>query len=414
MNPETAAVAERLLEEGILSTLDVRFGRLILRLAGSGGLPLFLAAALTRRAVGRGHVCLDLAEIGEQRLMEGEGGFLERVCPDADSLRKTLMQNPMVGDGSGIAPLVLDSAGRLYLHRLWECETFLARALLHRSGRFVPPADLLVIKAAVDLLFPRPHGGLPDPQAAAAYLAATGRFCIISGGPGTGKTTTAGKLLALLVSLQMQPIRIALAAPTGKAAARLKESIRWVKGSLSVGEAVKSVIPEEAATLHRLLGSTPGKAGFRYTPENPLPVDWVLVDEASMVDLTLMAGLFRAVPSHAGIVLLGDRDQLASVETGTVFGDICSRERSPGIAPEVARGLEATFGLEKGSVLTRAAGKKGLSDCIVTLDTPHRFSAASGIARLSQAVRDGDADGTLRTAAIRRLWGRAMDLRNRI
>ena len=150
------------------------------------------------------------------------------------------------------------------------------------------------------------------------------KFCVISGGPGTGKTHTLVLILALLLELERnRKLRIAVAAPTGKAAARIQDSIRTVKATLACDEAIRAQLPERATTIHRLLGYLPDSARFRHDADNPLPFDVVAVDEASMVDLALMAKLFQAIPASARVILLGDKDQLASVEAGAVLGDIC-------------------------------------------------------------------------------------------
>jgi exodeoxyribonuclease V alpha subunit len=157
-------------------------------------------------------------------------------------------------------------------------------------------------------------------------------FSVITGGPGTGKTSTVVKILALLLQ-QVRGTRldIALAAPTGKAAARLKQSVKSAKERLNCTDEIRDAIPEETSTLHRLLQTIPGAARFRFDQKNRLACDVVVVDEASMVDLPLMAKLTQALPDHARLILLGDRDQLASVEPGAIFGDICeARTDQPG------------------------------------------------------------------------------------
>ena len=186
---------------------------------------------------------------------------------------------------------------------------------------------------------------------------------MISGGPGTGKTSTVVRILALLLERHGEKTRIALAAPTGKAAARLKASISMIKSTLDCSEEVRSAIPEDVVTIQRLLGTLSGSAGFRHSANNPLPFDTVIVDEASMVALPLMTALVTALRPEARLVLLGDRDQLASVEAGAVLGDICSAAEESPASP--------------------------LGGSLVILEKNYRFDAASGIIALSRAVNAG-------------------------
>jgi len=391
-----ASVSPRLIEKGILSALDVRFGLLILRLSGSDDFDIFIAAALTSRAVAMGHVCMDLKEIGSQCLLEAENGMPELVCPAAEPWLKGLKQNRMVGKGDTFTPLVLDTEARLYLYRFWQDETSLAKKILSRIQMPFPEVSRNRLKAALARLFPRDASASDYLQGAAAYITATRRLCVISGGPGTGKTFTAAKILAMVSELEEpRNLRIHLAAPTGKAAARLKESIRLAKGFLPVSDTVKAMIPEEAATLHRLLGSIPGRTDFRFCEKNPLPADLVIIDEASMIDLPLMARLFRALPESSRIVLMGDSDQLASVEAGYVLKDICGDALPSGYVKETVEELEAALGLPEGTIGLRKGQERGLSDCIVSLQKNYRFSETSGIGRLSRSVIQGDADGVM-------------------
>ncbi|HPQ97740.1 MAG TPA: exodeoxyribonuclease V subunit alpha, partial [Thiolinea sp.] len=201
-------------------------------------------------------------------------------------------------------------------------------------------------------------------QRQAVALAARRHFSIISGGPGTGKTTSVVCLLALLLEvLQLAPERILLAAPTGKAAMRLQESIRRARTGLALPGAILQRLPDRAGTLHRLLGYRPGSNRFRHGPQHPLAAQVVIVDEASMVDIALMTHLFEAVPAGARLILLGDRDQLASVETGSVFRDLCR------YSDQTAHALHAH---------------------VTLLQKSWRFHTDSGIGQLAQAVRAGD------------------------
>ncbi|MGY3886457.1 exodeoxyribonuclease V subunit alpha [Aeromonas aquatica] len=233
-------------------------------------------------------------------------------------------------------------------------------------------------------------------QKLAAATAAARPFAVISGGPGTGKTTTVAKLLAILVETGLQQGKataIRLVAPTGKAAARLTESIGSALQGLDLAPEVVAAIPTEAGTLHRLLGVIPGRSQFRHHAGNPLHLDLLVVDEASMVDLPMMARLLDALPRHARLILLGDKDQLASVEAGAVLGDICSFT-AQGMSPEQADWLSRQTGYR---LQGRPAGAP-VRDSLCLLTKSWRFDQHSGIGQLARACNGGDA------AALEAVW----------
>lgn len=269
-----------------------------------------------------------------------------------------------VGHPGDFTPLILDDAGRLYLRRYHEYETRLAAAIRQRVAKSVP-CDAALLERGLRRFF---VAELDGDQARAARTAVERAFTVITGGPGTGKTHTIAVVLALLrEQAGARPPRVALAAPTGKAAARMTESIRRVVGRDAAFEPLAATLPSEASTIHRLLGAIPGSPYFRHHADHPLPVDVVIIDEASMVDLALMAKLVAALPDDARLILLGDKDQLAAVEAGNVLGELCSlAECSP------------------------------LAHHIAALRKNYRFAAESGIHRLSQQINAGDADASLR------------------
>ena len=231
-----------------------------------------------------------------------------------------LKQSAVVGEPGDFRPLVLDQANRLYLCRYWKYEQQVAKLLKQLAASDLQDFDATALREGLSRLFPPQEPDELDWQRLAAVTAVLRRFSLITGGPGTGKTSTVLRILALLLS---QPgherLRIALAAPTGKAAARLKEAVKQSKETLAIAPEVLARIPEEAFTLHRLLGFIPASGAFRHNRANPLPFEMIVVDEASMVDLPLMAKLLDAVSPEARLLLLGDRDQLASVEPGSGF-----------------------------------------------------------------------------------------------
>ena len=386
--------------------------------AGDGRTALALAAALVSRTTGEGHVCLDLcAAAGRAPFGDSVPGL---QAPELEQWREALRASGVVGAPGESAPLVLDSRDRLYLARYWHFEHDLAAALRERASGWAAGVDRVRLAADLRRLFPARDGVLGradeiDWQAVAAALAVLRRLTVISGGPGTGKTRTVAAVLALLASQAMggasagaragaeagagavgrQP-RVALAAPTGKAAARLAESVRRAREDLPLSQTERSALPEEATTLHRLLGARPGRPGFRHDAGSPLHLDLLVVDEASMVDLPLLARTVAALPARARLVLLGDRDQLASVEAGAVLGDVCGRGVHPGYSPELAQTLGEVLGVGAGQLPSSAdPGRPAVADALVFLRRSYRFGRDSGIGALAARVNAGDTAGVL-------------------
>jgi exodeoxyribonuclease V alpha subunit len=401
-----AATIETLRAAGILSPLDEHFARAVGRIGADERPDVLLAAAMISRQVSNGHVCLDLGRLTQMSTVYDDAGqpVAEHAWPSLQPWLQALRSSPLVGDRNAVTPLVLDGAGRLYLRRYWEHEARLAEALRERATQVDTSLDGRWLKATLDRLFPQGASSVagsvePDWQRMAALLAMQRRFCVISGGPGTGKTFTVVKILALLIEHAVHARtgvpRVTLAAPTGKAAARLSESIRMSKGALPCTEEIRDAIPEQAATIHRCLGSIQGSStNFRHHARNPLVTDVVLVDEASMVDLALMSRLVAAVPQHARLILIGDQDQLASVEAGAVLGDICNtgapRSHSRALAEQVAALTGDRLPINGGAPL-----ETGIGDCIVQLTRSYRYAPESGIASLARAINAGQAESAL-------------------
>ena len=366
-----------------------------------------LAAALVSYCRGQGHICLDLEAFDG----DDKGYFVPDELrgfsfPKASDWVKCLGASPVVGKPGTFAPLILDDQARLYLHRYWSYETKLASAIKRLAKEHTLQVDWKILGEGLSRLFSAETAAEVDWQMVAAYAAIRKRLCIISGGPGTGKTRTVVLLLALLLEqADNANLRIALAAPTGKAAARLQEAVKNAKAALPCSQEIKDRLPDEASTIHRLLRSVPDSPYFRHNADNPLPIDVVIVDEASMVDLALMAKLVAAIPPSARLILLGDKDQLASVEAGAVLADICNA----GARRAFSKEFSGQFGEITGKKLLPGAASTGpsdLGDCIVELRKNYRFGENSGIYSLSQAVNDGDAE---RAIEVLRTAGRSPD-----
>ncbi|RZI67947.1 MAG: exodeoxyribonuclease V subunit alpha, partial [Pseudomonas sp.] len=413
---------QRWVERGWLRALDKAFVAFLADLDPAADSLVLLAATLTSHQLGHGHVCLDLYETLKEPdfalSLPPEGDVLSTPMLLPSSLLKSLdgatwckalEASALVahaGDVSEAAaqrPLVL-SDRRLYLRRYWTYERRIDAALRRRLAQV--ETGFSDLPQRLDALFgpanPAPDA-LIDWQKLACALATRGAFSIITGGPGTGKTTTVVRLLALLQSPAVErgkPLRIRLAAPTGKAAARLTESISHQVQSLQVPEDVRQKIPSEVTTVHRLLGSRPGTRHFRHHAGNPLPLDVLVVDEASMIDLEMMANLLDALPPHARMVLLGDKDQLASVEAGAVLGDLCRDAEAGMYSPLTQAWLESVSGedLSKSGLQQGDDQHHALAQQVVMLRHSRRFVAGSGIGQLAKLVnqqQDQDARALL-------------------
>lgn len=350
---------ETLLRHGHIGEIDRHLAALIADLTGGEDEDAPLAAALASRYSRDGHICIDLKEIAGRHWPETSASDSENLLlPDLEAWLARLAASPAVARPESPAgrPLVLDAAGRLYLYRMWRRERSVAARLRELAGHESPePAGL---RSVLDELFgDDPRNALPR---MAAHAAVTRRLCCISGGPGTGKTTAVARILLALTRMgQASAGDIAFAAPTGKAAARLQEAIRESLREMHGGDSLPDQFAAEVGTLHRWLTKSEAETGTARV---------LIIDEASMVDIELMSRVMRALSDRARLILLGDASQLASVEPGSVFADICAAaasERSP------------------------------LSQSVVNLDYNWRFDSSSGIGRLAAAIRRGDSGAAL-------------------
>jgi len=343
---------------------------------------VLLAAALCCEALASGDVCLPLQRFAGKR----PWAEVELSLPPLAQWHAQLKASSLIGGPGDYAPLIL-LGNRLYLARYQAYELQLAEQLLARAVD-APAVDEKQLSDSLARLFAFNQQS-PDWQRLAAAQAVRRRLAVISGGPGTGKTTTVVRLLAALLE---QPggerLAIGLAAPTGKAAARMAEAIRNAKADLPVSDAVKDALPDEARTLHRLLGSRGDSPKVRHDAANPLALDVLVVDEASMVDLALMAKLVAALPPKARLILLGDKDQLAAVEAGAVFAELCEGR---GFDSQAAADLQRITGQHVPIETPRSR----LGDAVVLLTHSHRFAGDSGIGELARRINGGDAKGTV-------------------
>ncbi|MEQ9942047.1 exodeoxyribonuclease V subunit alpha [Pectobacterium aroidearum] len=381
------ALLETALARRLLRPLDIQFARM---LADETQPDLLLAAACLSAHSGAGHVCLPLENLQAQTLFDGRDPELaQQLLTEAglntvSAWQQRLLASDAVSDGTTSTPLVLQGE-KLYLQRSWQSEGRVARFIA--SERDTMSIDEPAIRSVLERLFPD-TGEAIDWQKVAAAVALTRRIAIISGGPGTGKTTTVARLLAALIELNTgEALRIQLAAPTGKAAARLTESLGQALHRLSVEPQQREAFPQEATTLHRLLGAVTDSQRLRHHQDNPLHLDVLIVDEASMVDLPMMANVIAALPPHARIIFLGDRDQLASVEAGAVLGDIC-RFAEAGYSRARAQQLQRLTGCKLDE--SGPEGQATVSDSICLLRRSYRFDPHSGIGQLALAVNGGD------------------------
>ena len=399
----------------VLSGADIHVARCLAALSGELDESVVLATALAARGPRLGHVCTDLASARETTTSDADSpsDVLALPWPDPAGWLLRVAASPLVADGDEASspdrPLRLVGT-RLYLDRYWRQECQVAAELRHRSEHGVDGVDVELLAAGLDRLFgpvtgrsgrvtgpessSEPDEG-PDLQRLASAAAVLRRVAVIAGGPGTGKTTTVARVLALIdeqaTARGRAAPRIALTAPTGKAAGRLEEAVHAEASTLAVDPEVRDrLLALSASTLHRLLGWRPGShSRFRHDQANRLPHDVVIVDETSMVSLSLMAKLVDAVRPDARIVLVGDPEQLASVEAGAVLGDIVGLA-THGLRMRAEARRELSHATGQAVPATEPPAGITIGDGIVVLRRVHRYGG--GIAALATAIQAGDQD----------------------
>ncbi|MDX2471234.1 MAG: exodeoxyribonuclease V subunit alpha [SAR324 cluster bacterium] len=403
--------AKRLYELGYLDSMDYCFGSYLTQISGKADEFVELAVALTHRATMKGHVCLSLNNLTTIEIEEGSQS-LQIEFPKLEQLLDHLIKSSLIGKGLSLAsngldqnlasptkpstPLVLDEKNRLYLARYYDYQQRLVAEIKKRENFEV--IDPAWVKVQVGLYFDKKGDvkGIKveevDEQRLAAINGLFHRVSLIAGGPGTGKTTTVAKVLTLAYSWYLScgniTPRFLLLAPTGKAASRLMDALQEKLEELHLPPQLKGLLELETSTIHRALKFNPKEpTEFHHSKFNPLSTDLVLVDEASMIDLPLLTKLFEAVPESAKILLLGDPNQLASVEAGAVFGDLVNQDHRPSMSNKqremYQNFMEPIANLPSSSSSTQT----GFNDQITTLSKSYRFAQGQDIALLAKAIK---------------------------
>ena len=420
--------------------IDIHLGKLIAKLSRSATDELRLAAEIASFSTREGNTCFALKDFAGKVIVD-EKRQRQIILPALEKWDAELKQSSCVGKPHEFKPLILDDKQRLYLHRYWSYENELADFIKARlaGGSSLPlmgnrhhslsPCPLpegestiyymKKIRKALAKIFPSNASGVitkkVDWQKVAAVLVIFKNFVVISGSPGTGKTTTVARIIAVLAELSPDtPLRIALAAPTGKAAFRLETAIKDATEAINCDETIKKHIPSRAVTIHRLLGIGDDISAPKYNQKNHLPYDVIFIDEASMIDLPLMVKLTRAVAPKTKLILLGDKHQLASVEPGSVFGDITTSERENVFSPSLTTLISSCTGGNYGEAENTTVGavslppsgfseehavpvddgetKSPIAENIIELKDNYRFGANHPVGTLGLLVNAGKAN----------------------
>jgi len=386
---------------GCFSDIDIHLADFLTSAGGEESPAFYFAVLMLSSRLKNGDICLSLKDIAGKPLSyffgdDESGKYQKIIVPGKEEMVAALYKSKAVGDGDSYLPLVLDAGDRLYFQKYLSFENSLAESVKKLAGNKKLPADISSVRNTFSRLFAS-KAGETDWQGIAAYSALSGGITVISGGPGTGKTSTVVKILALIAEHGInsgREVLISLAAPTGKAAARLREAVNTALENLPVSDDVKKMIPAETFTVHRLLGSIRNSHGFRHNSGNPLIHDVVVVDECSMGDMALMYRLVQAVKPGAQLILLGDRDQLSSVEGGAVFADLCGYNNEMYTESFISRG-SGVFGINFPGAPVKDNETGVMNDTLVVLKKSYRFGGRSGVGILADLIKKGDAAGAI-------------------
>ena len=381
--PQPVAASER---RNLLQPLDLALADWLAERDPEHAGALRIAAILLSAALRDGHTAIHLSDVGSDHAVPAliEAGV---SIPPPDAFEAALKATHLVGRSGDLTPLILEG-GLLAFRRFHAGEQQIRDAVQSRVESTDAEFEIQKVKPLFTTLFDPQTSTDVDWQAVAAAAAMRSRFLCIAGGPGTGKTTTVIRLMALLLANDAD-LQIKLAAPTGKAANRMAESIAGQLARLDVDDELKARIPTAAATLHRLLGYRPSQARFAYGQNRTLAADVVIIDEASMIDHALFTSLLAALDEDTRLILIGDPDQLPSVEAGFVFGDLCRAGESESKSAGFISLLESLGCVYRPLV---DPSPRPMQDAVVTLRKGYRFGAESGIGRLAYALREGDAE----------------------
>jgi exodeoxyribonuclease V alpha subunit len=382
-------IVNNLLLKGAIRPIDYAFAEFIEQQERHGDQIIVLLAAYLSSRLGEQNSCIDLPQLGQPFV----GDY---IFPSLDNILLSLANASTVHCVESLGqqvrlPIVLDK-NKLYLQRYWQYEVALTKQIFKGCSQF-NMLNAASIKEDLNTLFPANNSVEIDWQKIAVGIAMRNKLTFITGGPGTGKTTTVTRLLALMQHTALKkgkPLHIQLVAPTGKAAARLIDSIGQAK--LHLPDGFDNDLPSGCSTIHRLLGTLPNSPFFKADQNNPLHLDVLVIDEASMIDLPLMTKLFNALPEKCQLIMLGDKDQLASVEAGSVLSDICASSQGKQGIPYYSDELRDYITQLSGYQLPKHDGRdrSAVENNLIVLQKSHRFTAQSGVGQLAQSINTGN------------------------
>lgn len=376
-------------QSGLFSEFDIQFALFIVRNSDYKPKELFWTALFLSHKCAGGHICVNLKSLAKKDYRD-----IEELIPSTlfnfKQLLPLLQSCSVTGKIGEYTPFILEE-NLLYFQKYWTYENFIAQSLIKLSKQTRQFTNTQDITHLLDKIFPETTDEI-NWQRIAASVAMSRQLCIISGGPGTGKTTAVAGIISILATLnKSRPLRIAMAAPTGKAAMRINEAIDNIK--IKNPSMYLPNLPE-ATTIHRLLKPTRKAPFFTYHKENPLPLDLLIIDEASMIDITLMYHILDAIPEHIQLIMLGDHEQLASVKAGSVLGDICNPNRLSTFSPSFIKTIISPCLSQPLSENCHSQSDIPLTDCIISLKNSYRFKGR--ISSCSIAVKDGKSEEAFR------------------